>query len=629
MKLRNLFYALLALPLVFAACEEIAPEPEPEVKGPVLTLTSEATLNFEAAGGEGVIIYTLENAVEGTNIVPTCSAAWITDLTVAENITFNVAANDGEARNTKIKVEYGSKNFEVAVNQAAAEQPGPGPDPDDAVRFEATMIEGEYYGDEYSPGVGNYYIILTDNGMASDGNLKPNSTYYIIDVYGALVTSEDNYVAIPVGEYTFDATDSMAEGTFSSYYSQYAKTSETEVIANDIFSSGKLVVTETGMTFEATLSDGEKHIVTYNGECKIVNTTKSATDVEVTLDHCYAVYYGDMYTPGTADNFYFFISDIGLDAEGYEQGNGTYYRFDIYTDIVDRTNGVAMPYGTYTWDSASEGTAGTIAEYYSLHYIYNADVTDYEFVDYPVGGSVTVDANGVTATMVFRNGATHTIHYSGEVLIYDDSDGGDDGGDDSGDDGNDDGGSSEGLSTLTENLEFNINNAIYMLEYYGDYYENGTDNWVLYIYEDAVDFNGAYIMIDFLNDPYASNIAGTYTASTDQSMNTFFNGYADDDGLYGSWYADMIEGNPSGILAPLADGSITIEQDSNEVCTLTFDCTDGAGHTITGTIVAAPYGYAYAAAPASRTIKSTRVANVTKSRVEATTSMIKGNISMR
>ena len=56
--------------------------------------------------------------------------------------------------------------------------------------------------------------------------------------------------------------------------------------------------------------DGEKHIVTYNGECKIVNTTKSATDVEVTLDHCYAVYYGDMYTPGTADNFYFFIRNI-------------------------------------------------------------------------------------------------------------------------------------------------------------------------------------------------------------------------------------------------------------------------------------------------------------------------------
>ena len=120
MKLKNLFYLLLAMPLAFAACnetEEPQPQPEPEKK-PTLTLTSDATMEFEAAGGEGVITYTLENAVEGTNLEATCEADWVLDLTTGETITFAVAENEAEeARETKVKVAYGELNFEVTVKQ--------------------------------------------------------------------------------------------------------------------------------------------------------------------------------------------------------------------------------------------------------------------------------------------------------------------------------------------------------------------------------------------------------------------------------------------------------------------------------------------------------------------------------
>jgi hypothetical protein len=101
MKLKNLFYLLLAAPLAFAACNE-TPEPEPQPKpepekNPTLTLTSAATMEFEAVGGEGVITYTLENAVEGTELTAACEADWVLNLTAGETVTFVNCTYNGVA----------------------------------------------------------------------------------------------------------------------------------------------------------------------------------------------------------------------------------------------------------------------------------------------------------------------------------------------------------------------------------------------------------------------------------------------------------------------------------------------------------------------------------------------------
>lgn len=137
--MKKLFYLLLALPLAFVACEEPEQGVDDPVKDPVLNVT-ETTLNFEAQGGAGVINYTVENAAEGTEVEATCEAAWVTDLTVAETITFNVAANDGEAREATIVVTYGELSKSVAVKQAAK---GEEPKPNTPV-FEAVTATVEY-----------------------------------------------------------------------------------------------------------------------------------------------------------------------------------------------------------------------------------------------------------------------------------------------------------------------------------------------------------------------------------------------------------------------------------------------------------------------------------------------------
>ena len=138
--MKKFFYFLLALPLVFAACgNEPEPEPQPVVKDPVLNVT-ETSLDFVAEGAEGTIHYSVENAVEGTEVEATCAAEWVSDLTVAENITFVVEANEGEARETSIVVAYGDLQKSVAVKQAAkGEEPKP-----TAPVFEAVTAEVEY-----------------------------------------------------------------------------------------------------------------------------------------------------------------------------------------------------------------------------------------------------------------------------------------------------------------------------------------------------------------------------------------------------------------------------------------------------------------------------------------------------
>lgn len=119
MKLKNLFYLLLALPLAFASCSDLMGDEKEPAKTPKLTVTSSLTVEFEADGGSGIITYTLENAPEGAQVSATCEADWVSDLTVGAMITYKVSKNDGDARDTKIVVSYEQQVVEVSLTQAA------------------------------------------------------------------------------------------------------------------------------------------------------------------------------------------------------------------------------------------------------------------------------------------------------------------------------------------------------------------------------------------------------------------------------------------------------------------------------------------------------------------------------
>ena len=111
------FFRFALLPIV-ALMALVACDKEPAQSGnATLTLTSEASAYFAAEGGEGVITYTLEGAIKGAELTATCDAEWVSDITVGETITFVVAANEGDERETKIKVAYGALGFDVNIRQ--------------------------------------------------------------------------------------------------------------------------------------------------------------------------------------------------------------------------------------------------------------------------------------------------------------------------------------------------------------------------------------------------------------------------------------------------------------------------------------------------------------------------------
>ncbi len=293
--------------------QKAKPIEQPE---PSLILTTEAQLSFTADGGEGLIGYILENATEGTELTVRCDAEWISDIVIAESITFVVAANETNMRDTKIVVAYGELCFEVVVEQEAKSVEEP-----EYVQFTADHFDGEYYGDYYSPGIGNYYIHLSDNGFQASGYALPNSTYYRIDLYsdyygGPQVES----LQLPYGTYTLDVDNKFEHGTFSVAYSKMLSSdAEGNFVVEKLFEAGELVVDEAGAVLRVTI-DGKEHTVTYEGQTLVADKRSSTGedvgggddnvpeealstltgDYNVVLDDHMLIYayYGDYYSTG-------------------------------------------------------------------------------------------------------------------------------------------------------------------------------------------------------------------------------------------------------------------------------------------------------------------------------------------
>ena len=572
MKLKNLLYLLLAMPL-FVACGPVEEELDP-----VLTLTSAAEITLGEEGGQGVITYTLENPVQGVEVSATCEAAWVENLTAGATVTFTVGANEGEARETKIVVTYSSENFEVAVKQAAkAADPEPA-----VVEFTALNCDGEYYGNEYSDAY-NYYMHLSDNGFDEEGYMLAGSTYYVLDVYGVEGVSVDGYITVPAGTYVYDATDSGAEGTFGHSYSAYVMVNAVGdgYAANAAFQSGTLVVTESGATLTAVIA-GVTHIVTYTGEVKIADTTASVGptpgeggEVEAALHYGIAEYAGDYYNPGNADNFYMTLSDIGFDEEGYPLPNGKYYRFDVYAPILDgNING--LPAGTYEMDVEESCDPWTLGAFYGAYYMVNEYGDDYADVDYPDSGYLTVYEDGTMEAeyIMMVSGEVHKITFDGTVVIKDvrDSLGG------GGDWGDDDWGESYGpYSTLTDDLVLDFSDHTLYYVYYGDYYEVGYRNWMLVLIPNT--FEGDFVQFDVLGDENSTtSYGGNYVISDSMGAFTSYPGVITGGYMNGSWYYT----GDGMTMAPFVEGTLNVVDNGDGTASLECNLYDDLGYNITG-----------------------------------------------
>ena len=233
----------------------------PEIEEPLFTITSQSTIEIPYQGGEGVVTYTIENPVEGESITYECSADWIEEIVVADDIRFTVALNaQQQIRTTEIILSYMGQEQIITVNQEGAPE-------SEYIEFEASYLQGIYYGNEYGSGY-NYYIYLSDVGVTGEDGYKDNSITFRLDIYSDTSSSSGN-VVLPEGVYELDYSNSCDPGTFSSMYSICVFCEDGDISGYYGFESGKVTVTENHIEAILEFMSGDVYRVTYSGSLNI------------------------------------------------------------------------------------------------------------------------------------------------------------------------------------------------------------------------------------------------------------------------------------------------------------------------------------------------------------------------
>lgn len=247
---------------------------------PIITLTSDKEAVIERAGQTVEITYTLENETPDGYTYAKVDADWIYSInTSAEGkVMLYVATNNtDQSRTANIKVGYGSSSFNVSLTQAG----------EGDYNFTATTMDGEYYGDFYTQGAGNYFLKFSDRGFTPEGSTQPFGTYYRIDAYGMVFTDETGTITLPEGEYTYDPEGSYTTWTFVADYTDFFVNDKNGKHEKQKIDSGKMVVKSNQITLELII-DGVKHNVVYNGSTELVDA-RGDINILSTLEEDYAL----------------------------------------------------------------------------------------------------------------------------------------------------------------------------------------------------------------------------------------------------------------------------------------------------------------------------------------------------
>lgn len=422
--------------LLFVACEEGGKTTDPESKAK-LTRTSAAIMEFDAAGGEGEITYTIENPENGVQVRAQCAAEWIDGLTTGEKVTFIVEENTtGESRLATIEVTYGDDcQFEVTISQKAGSgnTGGNGGGSGDYAEKTMNYITGEYYGTQYSGNTYNYFVALHKEPLDEDGYVQ--GVALVLDLYSSTSGEGTNFV-VPNGTYTFDPQATLAAGTVADGYSYY--TTENVELIN--IADATVEVSDNKIEAWVALTNGESVHVVYEGSLVCYDSSEESGGGDdyyyysnLTEDYSFGIsggnaygwadFYGDCYNLGI-NNFYL---DLYEDSES---GNGLNILLDIFTNATS-TDIV----GTYTPYYTSESDEYTFIEGYvdDEGYLVGSWIVtledEYISESEPFApltfGSVTITATGkegaYTVTLDCTDDLDHKISgtYTGEILISD------------------------------------------------------------------------------------------------------------------------------------------------------------------------------------------------------------------
>lgn len=406
MRIKNLLFLLLAMPLAFAACET-PDQPVDEVKDPTVAITvgeaTESSIAFTITTADAdEVKYLVVESAEGT---PTATEV-LSNGTAAEvnaEAGCYVAELKAETEYTIVAAAKNSKavaKAEAKMTTKKGGEPNPPTPPVDEydVTFTANEAHIEYYGDQFSPGY-NYYVILSDVGMELTENemsFKDTGIYYLLDLYAADSAENNNYT-VPNGKYK--AATSSAAGTFGIGDYGAGLNIVDGVPTYYIYADGEVVVSDGKIEAVITMDDGAKHKITFegslyfggNGEEPVPPTGEfSATHTATKWLWGGASSYGNKYQV-IGDNF---SVDVHFPAQ-FAQEN-------------------ALAAGDYIWTTTTWFGYNDFDNEFTTRSL-SVDGTSVA-VD---GGSAKVEANGdeyhIELTLEGRDGFKYMIEYNGKL----------------------------------------------------------------------------------------------------------------------------------------------------------------------------------------------------------------------
>lgn len=305
--MKQLIFTLLALPMLFVACNNEEPE-GPKPGAAKLTLTSDSVVEFSADGGVGTITYNYDTSdIVGDDILSTeiamlkiaCDAAWVEvaeEVAPLGEIVFTVAKNNtAEARETTITATLNTHSFSVVVKQlagVATPEPtiegwgivGTMNDWDVSKTIVMEEVEDYYVAKAVELGVDDKFKFIKDGDNAQNrgGNGRVADPDYIytaqqwgsdirvseagkFDIY--LNTKADKYYIMTEGKSPAEALEPLAPGeTLIEAYGNFANGESVRFTAE-----GKYMVAK-GVAFSTTTAEFTIHV---NGDEVIYGAKQS------------------------------------------------------------------------------------------------------------------------------------------------------------------------------------------------------------------------------------------------------------------------------------------------------------------------------------------------------------------
>lgn len=398
MRIKNLFLALMALPLFFVACDK-GNDTVDTPKDATVTITagsfteSEISFTIASTNAEKVAYIVIEAAEEA----PMASEVLANGVIIDANKSVECTKGELKAETTYtiIAVAQNSKGVDKKSIEMTTLQGSVTPDPDPTPEtFVATNIITDY---SYEEGMHVYMFELGDNTWSDKGWGVDGGTYYSF----AIITSTKGNGVLPNGTYTLADTYTvntivpdkafryqMKDGVPANGFEMYKD-------ANVIISDGKI---EASIELER---DGSIHHVVFEGELAVEDGGSNDEPLEFEATHT-----ADKWLWGGSSNYGNKYQVVG---EGFS--------VDVHFPAQEATETTLTPQ-LYTWVTTTMfGTTDVTAEvpYHFTTRTFTVNGTSVA-VD---AGTALVEAEGeeyhIEMTLEGRDGFVYMIQYDGKI----------------------------------------------------------------------------------------------------------------------------------------------------------------------------------------------------------------------